>query len=387
MTTSPAPENTAQVSRFRTHVAMHLGWYLCGAVLLGSVAGSLFSPGYMVRSDKRTSDVGALYPVWFGTDRRPNNALDLSKGFSNERDEGVRYGRVDVVVPKAHRFGETGTGPLRHLLRWDFRDDKLSVDSIAPLSASDVWTGIQLEMDAARKAGETPAGLLFLHGYNTSFSDAATRAAQIGFDLKVPGATAFFSWPSLAMTSGYPADEATIEASEQAITKFIVDFAQQSGATKVHLIAHSMGNRGLLRSLQRIAADAELRSKVRFGQIFLAAPDVDRGLFLQLAHLYPEFSQRTTLYESSSDRAVYLSKQLHAAPRAGYFLPYTVAPGIDTVAVPNFNLDLLGHSYFAEAEGVLHDMYDLIRADTPPRSRQRIEPLVDGSDSLWQMRR
>lgn len=106
-----------------------------------------------------------------------------------------------------------------------------------------------------------------------------------------------------------------------------------------------------------------------------------------MAHLYSQFSQRTTLYESSADRAVYLSNKLHAAPRAGYFLPYTVTKEIDTVTVPNFNLDLLGHSYFAQAEGVLHDMYDLIRAATPPQSRQRIEPLVDGTETLWQMRR
>ena len=35
----------------------------------------------------------------------------------------------------------------------------------------------------------------------------------MGFDLKVTGATAFFSWPSLGMTSAYTADEDTIQVS------------------------------------------------------------------------------------------------------------------------------------------------------------------------------
>ena len=52
-----------------------------------------------------------------------------------------------------------------------------------------------------------------------------------------------------------------------------------------------MGNRGPLRALLRIAADAETRGKVKFGQIFLAAPDIDRYLFLDLAHLYPEHGE------------------------------------------------------------------------------------------------
>ena len=38
------------------------------------------------------------------------------------------------------------------------------------------------------------------------------------------------------------------------------------------MVAHSMGNRGLVRALQRIAANAETRGHVKFGQVFLAAP-------------------------------------------------------------------------------------------------------------------
>lgn len=220
-----------------------------------------------------------------------------------------------------------------------------------------------------------------------SFEDAAIRAAQLGCDLAVPGATAFFSWPSRGNVGAYPADEASIEASERAITDFLVDFAAKSGAAKIHVIAQSMGNRGLLRALQRIAANAGTRGKVKFGQIFLAAPDVDRDLFLDLARLYPEHSERTTLYASDGDLAVHLSSKLHDAPRAGYFKPYTVAAGVDTIAVSDFDIDLLGHSYFAQAEALLHDIYDLMRLDAAPSTRQRIISAVDGATSFWKLRR
>jgi esterase/lipase superfamily enzyme len=203
----------------------------------------------------------------------------------------------------------------------------------------------------------------------------------------VPGATAFFSWPSRGSVTAYPADEASIEGSEQAITDFLVDFTQNCGAGKVHVIAHSMGNRGLLRALQRIAANAETRGKVKFDQVLLAAPDVDRDLFLNLARLYPEHAARTTLYASDVDLPVHLSAKLHEAPRAGYYAPYTVAPGVDTVAVPDFDIDLLGHSYFAQAEALLHDMYDLIRHGAPPTVRQRISPTVHEGSPFWKLRR
>jgi len=324
---------------------------------------------------------GMVYPVWFGTNRKPT--LD-GKGFTIERHNCVTRGRAEVFIPEAHRFGESSSSFLTKLMRFDLRDDKLRLQQVTQ-QARDAWfREVQQAMRDAKENGGTPHALFFLHGFNVTFQDAAIRAAQIGCDLQVTGATAFFSWPSRGSVISYPADEATIEASERAITDFLVDFTKNCGAEKVHVIAHSMGNRGLLRALQRISANAETRGEVKFGQIFLAAPDVDRDLFLDLARLYPEHSERTTLYASWRDLPVHLSAKLHEAPRAGYFTPYTVTPGVDTVAVPNFDIDLLGHSYFAQAAALLHDIYDLIHFGKAP-PRQRMMPAVHEGVSFWKL--
>ena len=325
---------------------------------------------------------GVVYPVWFGTNRTPNLTGD---GFTAERHDRVTRGRVEVYIPEAHRFGETGTPFWKKLLRFDLRDDMLRVQRVQPQERDAFFSEIHAAMQTARESGETPHALFFLHGFNVTFEEAAIRAAQIGCDLKVPGATAFFSWPSRGSVTAYPADEASIEASERAITDFLLDFSANCGAEKVHVIAHSMGNRGLLRALQRIAANAQTRGKVKFGQIFLAAPDVDRDLFLDLAHHYPEHAERTTLYASNSDWPVHLSSKLHDAPRAGYFTPYTVAPEVDTVAVPDFDVDLLGHSYFAQAQALLHDIHDLMQQGKPPAQRQRIAPGMHEGSSFWRL--
>ncbi len=331
------------------------------------------------RSALTLADDERLYPLWFGTNRRPSAD---GKGFTGERHSRTSLGQVTVRVPDAHRLGETGSSFWSKLKRLDFRDDHLRLHEVKVQDANDFYSSLQttLQKDGASQA------LFFLHGFNVTFEEAAIRAAQLGCDLAVPGATAFFSWPSRGSVVAYPADEASIEASERAITDFLVDFATKSGAEKIHVIAHSMGNRGLLRALQRIAANAETRGKVKFGQIFLAAPDVDRDLFLDLASLYPEHSERTTLYASNGDLPVVLSAELHAAPRAGYYTPYTVAPGVDTIAVPDFNLDLLGHSYFAQAAALLHDIFGLMRLDASPSKRQQISPVVHEGTSFWKLK-
>lgn len=336
------------------------------------------------RSASSLADDGRMYPLWFGTNRRP--AAD-AKRFTSERHSRTTLGHVTVRVPEAHRFGETGSSFWSKLKRLEFRDDKLRVHSVDFQSADAFYSGIQAAMQEARTNGQAPHALFFLHGFNVTFEEAAIRAAQLGCDLAVPGATAFFSWPSRGKVVAYPADEATIEASEPAIADFLVEFATKSGAEKVHVIAHSMGNRGLLRALQRIAANAETQGKVKFGQFFLAAPDVDRDLFLDLARLYPAHSERTTLYASDGDLPVHLSSKLHDAPRAGYFTPYTVVPDVDTIAVPDFDVDLLGHGYFAQADALLHDMFDLMRFEAAPGKRQRISPTTHEGLTFWKLRR
>jgi len=109
---------------------------------------------------------------------------------------------------------------------------------------------------------------------------------------------------------GYAADEATIEASEDTIGEFLVDFAAKSGASRVHIIAHSMGNRGLLRAVNRIVSMAQQRSQKRFDQIILAAADVDADVFRRDSGAYTKIARRTTLYASSRDRAVEASRWL-----------------------------------------------------------------------------
>ncbi len=284
-------------------------------------------------------------------------------------------------MPKGHRFGESGASFWCKLLRLDFSDDALRIQGLA------IHDDVAAFFDEVRAcADKYPDGhaLFFLHGYKNTFEDAAIRAAQLAFDLGVPGPVAFFSWPSRGSVVQYIADGATIEASEQHIADFFVDFVARSGASKVHVIAHSMGNRALLRAIEQITHRG-LSTKV--GQVFLAAPDVDRDVFVRLAPLYARIAERTTLYASDGDRAVQLAAVLADAPRAGYFEPYTIAPGVDTVAVPDFDIDLLGHAYFAQAEALLHDMHGQMLADRPPGRQRRMDEAKDGDKTYWVMRR
>jgi esterase/lipase superfamily enzyme len=292
----------------------------------------------------------------------------------------VHHGLCRVFIPESHKIGSIGSPWWKRLLT--FSNDRLRVLGISELEQAAYWSGITAHI-AALAADERNA-LIFIHGYNVSFEEAALRAAQIGFDLSIKGAMAFFSWPSQGSLDGYPADEATIEASEGVIADFMTDFADRTGATAVHVIAHSMGNRGVLRAVNRIAVNAQHRSEKPFGQIILAAADVDADTFRQLSAAYAEVASRTTLYVSERDRAVEASRWLHGFERAGYMPPTLVVPGIDTINVTGIDLTMLGHGFVYEARAVLTDMHTLIRRGTPPEQRFGLrEATNEGGDRFW----
>ncbi|MCI5113888.1 MAG: alpha/beta hydrolase [Candidatus Electrothrix sp. LOE1_4_5] len=343
---------------------------------------------FRISKDYFTIHEPVVYPVWFGTNREPNDKEDLSKGFSGNRTKelgAVYYGRCDVAIPKTHRFGETGRAWWKRWVSLDFKgNDHLTIEKIECCKDSDdFWHQLKSRF-WEREITERDA-VVFLHGFNNSFEDAAIRAAQIGFDLKIRGYTAFFSWPSKAKVFKYTVDESSISASEDVITDFLLDFTKKSGAERVHIIAHSMGNRGLLQALKNIAGKVQFSdSPVEFGQIILAAPDLDVEVFRRAKDAYLSLSKSITIYSSSKDIPVFLSKRLHEYPRLGIIPPITIEEGIDTVKVNNFNLFNLGHGYFAEAEALLHDIYDLIRHGESPKYRQRLsEQQTEDGKIFW----
>lgn len=320
---------------------------------------------------------GVIFPVWFGTDR-----LSTPSGnFLNARGDHVTFGKVDVFVPKTHRFGELGSSLLTRLRRGKLQSDALVVTHVETMVESTYWSNVADAMRIALDEDESSHAVVFIHGYNVNFDEAARRTAQIGTDLKITGPVAFFSWPSCGKVAGYMKDEATVEGSVPALQAFLEKFVSACGHEKVHVIAHSMGNRALIRALNSFGEKA----KKRFGQIILAAPDIDRKLFIQLADAYTRCAVRTTLYASKSDRALGISATIHGNPRAGYYEPYTVVDGIDSIAVPGFNIDLLGHNYFASAAPLLFDIFTLLQHNSPPIRRQRVKPLQAPYASLWEL--
>lgn len=302
---------------------------------------------------------------FYGTNREPNDISDISKGYGNQRAKRIHFGSCDVHIPKSHKIGELRGSLWQKLIHFDLSYGKITLKRLQPLESNSFWGEIFNLLNPLEE--EEKQALIFIHGFNTSFEESAIRATQISVDLQHSGVTAFFSWASQGKALSYLTDEATIQYSEKHLTKFLTDFATKSGANRIHIIAHSMGNRALLESVNRIGRE---NPEIQFGQIILAAPDVDSDVFEELAGVYGQLSEQTTLYVSKEDKAVGISKWIHSHSRAGFAPPVCVVNQINTIEVDSdVRLFELGHGYFAGQEKLLTDMYKMMQFNLDVNNR------------------
>lgn len=320
--------------------------------------------------EEAASDQIHLVDVFFGTDR----VLQMRNGeveFSAETAPTLTYGVAEVSIPPKHV-----TGQLESPRWWRFEfspdPEKHVVYRGAALREEDEFFS---EVRDAVQESEQKQAFVFIHGFNTSFVDAARRTAQLHHDLNFDGAPIFYSWPSQGSASpvAYVQDGNAADRSAPKLQAFLMEIAERTGAEKIHLIAHSMGNRALVEALDEIAEDLAREGRpAPFNQIILSAPDIDRDVFANVAEQILPTAQRVTLYASSNDRALTISREFNGNPRAGDASEgIVIVPGVNTIDASEVRTELFdtGHDYYADDDTILGDMAVVMRTNADPDTR------------------
>jgi len=295
--------------------------------------------------------------AYYATNRNVIAGALPSERYGVESAGATEYGRVAVSIPTARRPGDM---PLPAVWKFEARPDPSKhfvLKSVTPLTLD----GARLEMADKLSRGKKRV-LVFVHGYNVGFADAALRTAQLAHDLAFPGVPLFFSWPSAGRTLAYWRDEESIQLAGPAFDAFLDEIAAL-GASDVYVIGHSMGNRLVATTLTQRAQSGRAISNLR--DLLLAAPDINEKLFRE--QIAPGIAAvrgvRRTIYASSGDLALRASKIVHSYRRvgetAGGPLVFAGFETIDASATAS-TLRAFGHSYVVDSRKVLGDIQDLI---------------------------
>jgi len=346
------------------------------SAVLTAVAGMAVT-GLWLRTDRipLPEPVEALlkFGDWYGADRHERRGQSVTE-----------VGLCQVSLPSDHRVGRLETPSIFRLEFHEDRDKHVVIERLERLEADAFYTSLSEHISSSPRE----EALVFIHGYNVGFSEAVQRTAQMAYDLRFPGAAVCYTWPSQGGMASYKVDEANVGWTVLHLEEFVEDLCQRSGVKRLHLIAHSMGNRALTQSLERLALrQAPIQGQI--GQVILAAPDVDTSEFRQrYAPAIAQLAEHVTLYASSHDRALLLSASIHGYQRAGLSgSSLTAFPGIETVDASPIDTSVIGHSYYGDNPVMIRDLRSLIGEGLPAENRTWLRKMTQDSDlHLWTFR-
>lgn len=332
---------------------------------------------------KKNTDGTTVVKVYFATDRKIEVKNNVRR-FGADEVNGLYYGTVNVSIPPVHQIGMVES-PQWWKLEFKAEPDKHVIyQGFNLLNRDSFYTSLS-GLIAQSKEKEA---FVFVHGFNTPFEEAARRTAQIEFDMKFDGAPIFYSWPSQGELSpfAYNRDAVSSDRTVPRLKYFLQEVSKRTGAKRVHLIAHSMGNKAMVNALVRVADEMTAADKPLFNQIVLTAPDIDREVFLDLAQRMKKAGSQVTLYASKNDKALQASKLYSGFPRAGDATGAPiVAPGIFTIDASAVTTDYFGlnHDFFADKKSVLTDVTSLLRVGGTPDSRKLRKVKAADGKTYW----
>lgn len=320
---------------------------------------------------------GLRTATWDGVG--PCMPADYYVAQASSKTPDLEVGRITVTLPPDHETGQIERPPT--FLSFELRDEDPGKDVVLSRLVSygedyEAWS------DSVRQQRKDQA-FIYVHGYATSFRDAALRAGQVAADLDFDqhGVPMFFSWPSVGDTNSYGLDYEVSVLATDAFNQFLDLVHEKTGIVRVHVIAHSMGNRVVANALR----DREQRGEASqlIDQLILAAPDIHADTFRRrFLDILPGFAQRVTLYVSDKDVALQVSETLRRAnPRAGQRRGGLLAAEVDRfdpVDATDLDTDFLSHSYYANHASMLSDIYCVLRGAIP-----ELRPLVEPGDEGW----
>lgn len=322
------------------------------AVLAGGavLAGCASRPGLDVLTPSLAEAPGATpHTILVATTR----ARDPRPGvlFNGERSAKLDFATVTLTVPPTHKQGA---------IEWPKQAPGNPNTDMVVHEAVYRDTDTQFVADLNTQLAKRPRGeknvFLFVHGYNTMFSEALFRLTQMAHDADATAVPVLFTWASRGKTEDYVYDNNSATAARDNLERTLT-LVGQSNAEKITIMAHSMGNWLTVEALRQMKMAGTLLPAKRVGNVILAAPDIDVDVFKSQLKRFGKPEKPFVVIVSHDDKALGISdfiaggKQRLGAYNNDKELVALGAVVVDMTDVKSEG-DELNHGKFAQLAGL-----------------------------------
>ena len=233
--------------------------------------------------------------------------------YSDGRAPELGLASVDVTIPPNHVLGD-----LERAKR--LPPDPRTEFAIVDPTVYRTDTAFIAEID--RELVKRPPGkrriLLFVHGYNTSTTDAILRLGQFVEDTGFEGVPVLFTWASAGQLSRYVYDLNSALVARGSLIE-MASILDRTRVESADIFAHSMGTLVTMEGIVDAEKLGRLDRRIPINHIVLAAPDIDIDLFRTHLSFLPEpVRQKIYVLASQDDGALRVSRLVAGGvPRVG----------------------------------------------------------------------
>ena len=242
--------------------------------------------------------------------------------------------------------------------------------------------------------------ILFVHGFNNSFDEAAQSQAEVWHFLGRRGVPILYSWPAAhGGLFGYFVDRESGEFTIFHLKEFLRLLASSPQVGRLHILAHSRGTDVVTTALRELVIEARAagknpRESLRIANLILAAPDLDMDIVRQrlMAEKFGPAIGQITIYTTQADRALGASQTMMGGIRFGRVQGtdlgereqriFTEVTNVNIIDVQGVD-SLIGHGYFHSNPAASSDLILILRDGSRPGPPGR--PLTHDTLNLWTM--
>jgi len=272
-----------------------------------------------------------LLHTLYATNRRPFDKSKGSAGYTIFPSDTLELGYV------VHSVGDEGTtwDDLLHQSLSPNRDKKLLLKQILARDMAEYGENDNLQEVSAKteefyeqvnrllENSFDSDLLVYVHGANCNFYRATAQGAQLFHFTGHNALVLSFSWPSAENIFKYKTDVLHAKKTVPAFARLIELLAYHTKARNINILAYSAGSQvvapGLayFRELYPDMPSAELKKKLRIGEVYFAAPDTAFKPFIDRYFKFKDIVERTTINFNKKDKVLRLAAFQNRASRLG----------------------------------------------------------------------
>ena len=378
----------------------------------------------------------------FITDRVPAASPDQPEPYTAERSRYMAFGSTTILFGEdmswdalvkqsllAERPAPTNLklGPTKELGRYPRIPYAVAMTPAGLTRAPAVIDAHEaanraLQAEIARRLALSPRKemVLYIHGVNNTFSEAAFTMGEMCHFLGREFVCAIFTWPAggkHGILFGYEEDYESSTFAVEHLRKAIRTIADTPGLERIHILAHSRGTDVLATALSELSFESymqqmSLPQRAKIGNVVLLAPDLDvevapekilaivsdpdvpHGPAPDPHAVFPASRPfHLTIYVSPDDKALATSGWLFGSlARLGRVDTSILTPEqvelaaslgfLDVIQVRG-TTDLFGHGYFVSNPRASADLIAMIRYGLKPNEPGR--PLEEVKRPFWRV--